>query len=123
MANTVAICSVCLIPSIERPRALRMTVLAPSANSLRRRMSPHAAQALAAPLACGRSLLRGEPAPGGEVARAGELQATANGGHNGMQIEDGESFDVAIRSSDVSDLIQQGRIAPGARVVLGRTGI
>ena len=39
------------------------------------------------------------------------------------QVEAGETFDVAILSLDVEDLIKQGKIAGGTRVVLGRTGI
>jgi molybdate transport system substrate-binding protein len=39
------------------------------------------------------------------------------------QIETGAAFDVAISSVDLADLVRQGKIAPGTRVVLGRTGV
>jgi molybdate transport system substrate-binding protein len=39
------------------------------------------------------------------------------------RIEAGEAFDVAILTVDVDELIKQGKIAPGTRVVLGRTGV
>ena len=39
------------------------------------------------------------------------------------RIEAGEEFDVAILTLDVDELVKQGKIAPGTRVVLGRTGV
>src|SRR5258708_40184905 len=39
------------------------------------------------------------------------------------RIEAGEAFDVAILTIDVDELVKQGKIAPGSRVVLGRTGV
>ena len=39
------------------------------------------------------------------------------------QIAAGEAFDVAILSLDVEDLIRQGKVAAGSRMVLGRTGV
>jgi molybdate transport system substrate-binding protein len=39
------------------------------------------------------------------------------------EIEAGAVFDVAILSLDVEDLVKSGRIVPGTRILLGRTGI
>ena len=39
------------------------------------------------------------------------------------RIEAGEAFDVVVVSFDVDELAKLGRIAPGTRVVLGRTGV
>ena len=61
-----------------------MMVLAPSANSLRKRMSPGAADTLVVPLAGAGVLARGQTAPGGEIARGAELPARADGGDDGV---------------------------------------